>query len=474
MQIEQKSRFNVIFQGEIKPECTVEQVKQNIANLYQLPIEKFNEWFSGHAVIIKRDIDHPTAMKYKQALEKTGFICHIKPVVEADKGTHLKNTKNKPVSSVTMTCPKCGFEQAQAEECIRCKVVISKYLEYKKQIDSVSSLNKQYAKIDTHLEYKQCKCKFWITSNDNYCPNCGLELSGKTTKAIMLFFLISFVVEVGVLLGITGFKTSGILGMFLEGGFGAIIGGLFGLLCCIVIKLVSWRTRWTLNLINTEKKIQNELNWVGFQQKVGNGIKKVHQTYEESQDVISWIADTSRRQEFYRNIEILIDDVKLKTYRLQAYLWQLQLVRWQNALTYLFSNWIKKAEDTYKNRLAALEKLSQMFDNTIQEWIQSEVASIPEGYQCVLRLHKASTITKQIYQRLVKENGLNVNFDEIFDQESPFTILPDAKEFYSNLKISLPKNTRQTTLLYSVAVSIISIFWAGIIVFIIVMALIME
>ena len=456
--MEEKSQFKIIFRGEIKPAYTVEQVKQNIAKLFKVPTKRLDKWFSGQTITIKEQIDYNTARRYQQALEKAGAICSIegpKRQNEEIQNTKINNLAN--TSSPGMVCPKCGFEQPQSEECQRCQIVIKKYIEYKKQLDSVEKAS--YRAFTSDLEYKQCKCKYWVTSKDIYCSNCGLELKNKRIDTIRYFFLITFLLQGGIFFGFTTSKAGSLKDSLIAGGFGLVMGGLFGLVVSLVIKRLYKGVKWSVNLLNTEKRIRRGINFADFQQKIGDGLKKVHQSYEEEQDIISWIADINRRQEFHQSMDDLIDDATLKQYRLNAQLWALQLVRWQNTLVAFFSNWLNKTEETHKTRIETLANLSQFFNSTLQEWMQSDIANIPEGYQCIIRLHKASNLTNQVYQRLLKESGLNINFNDVFKKESPFNVLPTIEEFYENTGEARHKAKRQHTLIPNFLTLLIGGFW---------------
>jgi hypothetical protein len=48
--------YRVIFRGELASGYDRPQVQQKIAALYKLPVEKFDTWFTGCSVILKKSV----------------------------------------------------------------------------------------------------------------------------------------------------------------------------------------------------------------------------------------------------------------------------------------------------------------------------------------------------------------------------------------------------------------------------------
>ncbi|GAI86591.1 unnamed protein product, partial [marine sediment metagenome] len=71
--------YSVIFRGEIAEGQDIEKVKKNLAELFKVKSEKIERLFSDKPAIIKKNVDHTTAMKYKSTLEKVGALCSIVP-----------------------------------------------------------------------------------------------------------------------------------------------------------------------------------------------------------------------------------------------------------------------------------------------------------------------------------------------------------------------------------------------------------
>jgi hypothetical protein len=89
--------------------------------------------FSNAPVAIKKGLDHPTAVKYLKAIENSGARCRIVRDTGPDRAASQASAGRTAVSKTPaddrMTCPRCNYEQAAAEDCIQCGTVIRKFRE---------------------------------------------------------------------------------------------------------------------------------------------------------------------------------------------------------------------------------------------------------------------------------------------------------------------------------------------------------
>lgn len=128
--------YKLVFEGKIAGGQTAEDVKRNLISLFKSNARQIERLFSNPPVVIKREINHATALKYQKAFEKAGALCRIvqdkkaqEPalsVVAADTADSNAPEENR------MICPMCNHEQEVVEECIQCGTVIRKYFEKEK------------------------------------------------------------------------------------------------------------------------------------------------------------------------------------------------------------------------------------------------------------------------------------------------------------------------------------------------------
>jgi thioredoxin-related protein len=125
-------RYRVVFEGEILDGLQFEEVKRGLVALVKANEAQIERFFSGKRLAIKEDVDHETAMKYVKAFERVGAICRMEALEthsSLEQRLMLEREAEKPKQQEIMVCPKCQFEQAPAEDCIRYGIIISKFYE---------------------------------------------------------------------------------------------------------------------------------------------------------------------------------------------------------------------------------------------------------------------------------------------------------------------------------------------------------
>ncbi|GLZ89327.1 hypothetical protein Pres01_53780 [Metapseudomonas resinovorans] len=147
-----EARFKIVFDGEPMPGVALETVKENLARLFKSDTSKIDSLFGGRSVALKRDLVEAEADKYLAALQRAGakvrkeqdIAAGLSLVATDDHPDPVVNTAAAETSSGTdsMSCPKCGHEQAKAAECQACGIIIDKYLARQAQMAEEPALVK--------------------------------------------------------------------------------------------------------------------------------------------------------------------------------------------------------------------------------------------------------------------------------------------------------------------------------------------
>lgn len=105
----ESEKFNLVFKGEVLPKQDVQEVKQNIASLFKLPMATVDKLFSGQSIVLKKGLDLTAANRYRVAIKKAGARVNlVKASIVAP--SPQVNTANaaKAVASVAEVDSKAG------------------------------------------------------------------------------------------------------------------------------------------------------------------------------------------------------------------------------------------------------------------------------------------------------------------------------------------------------------------------------
>ena len=185
--------FKILFRGDIAEGFNKDDVRTQLIDLFGLKEQTVDALLAGKTATLKKDLDRDGALKFKQAFEKTGAICYIRPMEESE-ATSAPQPPSTPVqpspeapplppqvdrsepesftvvdtsqpdepeeepeptfeippgpSPGTMQCPKCEFVQPVADFCEACGVVILKYLKRQWEEEQLVKQVEQMQKTD--------------------------------------------------------------------------------------------------------------------------------------------------------------------------------------------------------------------------------------------------------------------------------------------------------------------------------------
>lgn len=77
-----EARFNVVFAGEIVAGADPAKVRENLAAAFRMDMAKVEALFSGKRVVVKKDADQATAMKFRAVMKQAGAQADLEKVGE--------------------------------------------------------------------------------------------------------------------------------------------------------------------------------------------------------------------------------------------------------------------------------------------------------------------------------------------------------------------------------------------------------
>jgi len=159
---EQGARYKVTFLGPVQNDiANVNKLAQGLKDRFKLSDEAVTKVMRMAPVVIKKDATLAEAQQYKGVLEAIGARVQLEPIeepreqpqqVEQDASSLDREPQIIPVKAKTpppspetaateaeaessmTTCPQCGCVQDKTDECMRCGIIISKFLKYQGEV----------------------------------------------------------------------------------------------------------------------------------------------------------------------------------------------------------------------------------------------------------------------------------------------------------------------------------------------------
>jgi len=126
-----EQKYTIVFSGKTIQGKNIETVKSKLASFYGNDEKKIEILFSGNPIVIKKNIDKQTVLKYKNIFEECGAILNVMPIEEIGKPSSPSPSSLEIVRdqshSQTIKCPSCDFKQPQTDECVKCGIIIDKF-----------------------------------------------------------------------------------------------------------------------------------------------------------------------------------------------------------------------------------------------------------------------------------------------------------------------------------------------------------
>lgn len=262
------------------------------------------------------------------------------------------------------------------------------------------------------MKYKRCcACDYFVTAADKRCPNCGIadprsERSDRggpelTPRADTL--TMETPMGDGARAAFGGF-IGAVIGGFLMNGMGVAVGVAVGVSLGVLLgadrdwapaELPNIAKRVVECLRNDEETIRQRLNDISVRE----------QRLEETRKQVAEQGSDSKWQKARQMIDSAGGILAKQRDSYHAKLWEIALVRWQNALEPLAADWESLTHETCNQRVRQLERLQEQGNRYLSDWEGVDLTELPEARRCLERLRKALETCDQLREALIVEQA---------------------------------------------------------------------
>ena len=153
------SLYKVVFLG-LRVAGPEEEVRliAGLQKKFKLSPEKAERLLQRIPIVVKKGISKEEMEKYVKAFEEIGG--RVRAEVEEEVITELPEIspepepERKPYTARMITCPQCGFEQPETSECVKCGVIISKYLSQQEMVYPVEGQIREISPEDRYAAWE--------------------------------------------------------------------------------------------------------------------------------------------------------------------------------------------------------------------------------------------------------------------------------------------------------------------------------
>jgi hypothetical protein len=97
--------YEVAFSGKISDGADLSEVRARLGGMFKADESKLTQLFSGKRIVIKKNIDKQTAIKFHTALKRAGAECEVKALSPGNKNAVNPNPASKPSPPVASKTP---------------------------------------------------------------------------------------------------------------------------------------------------------------------------------------------------------------------------------------------------------------------------------------------------------------------------------------------------------------------------------
>ncbi len=162
--------YKVVFLG-LKVAGPEEETRllEGLQKRFKLTPERAESLLQRVPIVVKKGIPREEMERYVKVFEEIGGRVRVEeePEVEfAEVSQRFEppprpKVEPRPYTGMTITCPQCGFQQPESDECVKCGIVISKYKQYQEMARTIEGQVREITSEEKVSPWESGEGFFW-------------------------------------------------------------------------------------------------------------------------------------------------------------------------------------------------------------------------------------------------------------------------------------------------------------------------
>lgn len=160
--------YKVVFLGLAIASPEEEQrLLKGLQKKFNLSPEKAESLLQRVPIVVKKGISKDEMEMYVKAFEEIGGRVRVEeePLAETYDLEEPSIREKKHHTEPLIRCPQCGYEQAETDECVKCGIIISKYLKYQQTAQEISGKIKEISSEEASSPWESNEGIIWAFLN---------------------------------------------------------------------------------------------------------------------------------------------------------------------------------------------------------------------------------------------------------------------------------------------------------------------
>lgn len=205
--------YKVIFLG-LKVAGPEEEARltQGLQKRFNLTPEKAESLLQRVPIVVKKGISQEEMEKYVKVFEEIGGRVRVEEepslefagVSQEPEPPRRPKPEVKPYTGSMVTCPQCGFEQPESNDCVKCGIIISKFIQYQEMARSIEGQVREISTEEKVSPWESGGGFFWAymrtTKEALFSPTRFFKKvsAGEGYWSPLIYGIISGIIGVGV------------------------------------------------------------------------------------------------------------------------------------------------------------------------------------------------------------------------------------------------------------------------------------